>query len=49
MIDFKSICIKSEEKPVIHVNGPFYYLNITGSAKIENVIFDGLNAFGLDR
>jgi hypothetical protein len=33
-------------RPVIYVNGPQFYFNITKSAIFQDVIFDGINAFG---
>ena len=48
---FYTNCVKQQnkthdERPVIHVNGPDFYFNITKSAVFEDVIFDGINAFG---
>ena len=48
---FYTNCVKPQnkthdERPVINVNGPDFYFNITKSAIFENVIFDGINAFG---
>lgn len=35
-----------DHRPVIYVNGAEFYFNITKSAIFEDVIFDGVNAFG---
>ena len=33
----------TDQRPVIHVNGPNFYFNVTKSLVVENVIFDGIN------
>ena len=34
-----------DDRPIIHINSPNFYFNITLSATFEDVIFDGLNSF----
>lgn len=37
--------VVDDRRPVIHVNSPAFYFNITKSAIFQDVIFDGINAF----
>jgi hypothetical protein len=34
---------QTDERPVVHVNGPNFYFNVTKSLVVENIIFDGIN------
>ena len=44
---FKSNCVANDsERPIVYVNAPNFYFNITKEAIFEDVIFDAVNTFG---
>ena len=45
---FSNLCVDKEKdnRPVVYLNSPDFYFNITKSLVVEDVIFDGINAFG---
>ena len=34
-----------DQRPVVYVNAPGFYFNVTKSLVVENVVFDGINQF----
>ena len=34
-----------DQRPVVYVNAPGFYFNVTKSLVVENVVFDGVNQF----
>ena len=45
---FQNVCVHEEleDRPVVYVNGPHFYFNVTKSLVVQDVVFDGINAFG---
>lgn len=45
---FQNLCVhgEGENRPVVYVNGPHFYFNVTKSLVVQDVVFDGINAFG---
>jgi hypothetical protein len=44
---FKSLCVDLDKdpRPLIYVNSPYAYFNITGNFTFKNLRFSGINAF----
>jgi hypothetical protein len=46
---FETACVSlnatEDQRPVIHVNSPAFYFNITKYAVFQDLVFDGINAF----
>jgi hypothetical protein len=46
---FGTACVSlnatEDQRPIIHVNSPAFYFNITKYAVFQDLVFDGINAF----